>query len=314
MNYSFLSSSLWKSFLLAYTVMTLTGMAHGQIFVSYEGDTVGEYDLATGATINNALITGLNSPAGLAVSGGNLYIANYGNASGNGSVGVYTTSGVAVNDTLISGLNPADVIVSGGNLYVASGFNPGSGTVGIYTTSGTAVNASFITGLGSPVALALSGNNLFVVDNSGNSIGVYNATTGAVINASFITGLQTPVGLAVIGNDLFVTNFGNNTLGEYDATTGAVINAALITGLGGPNGLAATGTDLYIANFSNNTVGDYTLLGGTVNASLVAFPEVFFPQGVAVVSTPEPSSIALLILGLGFLAYKKTRRHRFARF
>jgi hypothetical protein len=42
----------------------------------------------------------------------------------------------------------------------------------------------------------VSGNNLFVANETGNTVGEYNATTGAAINASFITGLSGSRGLA----------------------------------------------------------------------------------------------------------------------
>src|SRR5271166_4018835 len=117
---------------------------------------VGEYDAATGATINANFITGLDSPTALLLSGNTLFVANY-----------------------------------------------DSGTVGEYNaTTGAAINANFITGLMNyPWGVALSGNNLFVV-NSGDTpgagtVGEYNATTGAVIKANFITGLNSPGGLVV---------------------------------------------------------------------------------------------------------------------
>ena len=51
------------------------------------------------------------------------------------------------------------------------------------------INANFITsGLKTPYGLAISGNNLCVVNFSGNSVGEYNALTGATINAALITG------------------------------------------------------------------------------------------------------------------------------
>jgi hypothetical protein len=59
------------------------------------------------------------------------------------------------------------------------------------TTTGAAINANFIK-LNEPVALAVSGNDMFVVNLVGGSSGVvseYNATTGATINATFVAGL-----------------------------------------------------------------------------------------------------------------------------
>src|SRR5689334_8885934 len=52
--------------------------ANGQIFVdNWNSDTIGEYD-ASGATINASLITDLHTPDGIAISGSNLFVANFG--------------------------------------------------------------------------------------------------------------------------------------------------------------------------------------------------------------------------------------------
>ena len=72
-------------------------------------NTVGEYNVTTGATINASFITGLDGPRGLSISGNNLYVSN----SYDNTVGVYdATTGAAVNASLISsGLNsPYEVL------------------------------------------------------------------------------------------------------------------------------------------------------------------------------------------------------------
>jgi PPE-repeat protein len=82
----------------------------------------------------------------------------------------------------------------------------------------------------------VAGNDLFVSNNSGGSIGEY-TTSGATVNTSLILGLSTPYGVAIAGNDLFVANFGNDTIGEY-TTSGGTVNPSLISGLNGPWALA----------------------------------------------------------------------------
>jgi len=50
--------------------------------------------------VNAALVSGLNNPQGIAVSDGNLFVAEfYGN-----TIGEYTTSGATVNAALVSGV------------------------------------------------------------------------------------------------------------------------------------------------------------------------------------------------------------------
>src|ERR1035441_7352704 len=119
------------------------------------------------------------------------------------------------------------------DIYV-SNYEYQNATIGEYTTAGATVNASLITGLSYPEGIAISGNDLFVV-NSPSSVGEY-TTTGATINASLISGLYEPYGIAISGNDLFVEN-NLYSIGKY-TTTGATVNATLISGLNGPAGIA----------------------------------------------------------------------------
>jgi len=54
-------------------------VAHAQIFVTnYSSNAIGEYNL-DGTTINASLVSGLDGPEGLALSGNDLYVANLGN-------------------------------------------------------------------------------------------------------------------------------------------------------------------------------------------------------------------------------------------
>ena len=156
--------SIFLTSLIAVSIMTMlsampTG-AYGDIFVTNNGgNTVGDYT-TSGATVNASLITGLNGPTGIALSGSNLFVVNF---NGN-TVGEYTTSGATVNASLISGLNvPEGIAVSGSNLFVA---NTGTSTVGEYTTSGTTVNASLITGLISPIGIAVTPTSVSVPEPS----------------------------------------------------------------------------------------------------------------------------------------------------
>jgi threonine/homoserine/homoserine lactone efflux protein len=59
------------------------------------------------------------------------------------------------------------------------------------------VNPALISGLADPVSIALSGSDLFVVNQAG-SVGEY-TTAGATVNAALITGLNGPVGIAIGG-------------------------------------------------------------------------------------------------------------------
>jgi PEP-CTERM motif len=87
------------------------------IFVTNNHDgTIGEYT-TSGATLNAALISGLDDPLGVAVSGSDLFVINF----AGDTVGEYTTAGATVNAALISGLDgPAGIAITGSSVPEAS--------------------------------------------------------------------------------------------------------------------------------------------------------------------------------------------------
>lgn len=68
---------------------------------------------------------------------------------------------------------------------------------------------------------------------------------------------------------------------------------------------------IFVANTGNGTIGEYTTSGATVNASLIS--DLNSPDGIAVVATPEPSTWALLLSGLGMLVVGRLSQARFAK-
>jgi autotransporter-associated beta strand protein len=101
--------------------------------------------------------------------------------------------------------------------------------------SGAVVTERLVSGLLHPTDIALSGSDLFVMNNYGSTIGEY-TTSGSTVNASLIPNVGN-YGLALSGSDLFVGNYQAGTIGEY-TTPGATVNASLISGLNDPDGIA----------------------------------------------------------------------------
>ena len=121
-----------------------------------------------------------------------------------------------------------------------------------------------------PESIALSGNDLFVSNEFGGTIGEYNATTGAAINASLITGVGEPEGIAVSGSNLFVVNGYVDTVGEYSLTnTGAsgldtdnlVIAAPVVTPSGTTNAFDLGGSAVAVDSGVTVTSYDTDLTG-----------------------------------------------------
>jgi hypothetical protein len=159
-------------------------------------------------------------------------------------------------------------------VYIAQVFGASDpGFVSEYSTKGKLLSANFITGLNAPAALAVSGNNLFVVNSGSGTVGKYDASTGGAINAGFITGLNNPAALALSGNNLFVTYYNNTQkvyeVGEYDATTGAAINTNFITGLNSIFALAVLSNKIFVTSAESTSplrlvVGEYDVATGRV--------------------------------------------------
>lgn len=195
------TAALWL-FTALIGMISLPMNARGDIYVANFGaNTIGEYT-NTGAKVNASLVSGLNSPNGLALSGPDLFVANSGSGTAaDRTIGKYTASGTTENATLISGLSfPIEMAISGTNLFVV---NTNSNSIGEYATSGQTVNANLITGLNHPIGLAIdpTGSTLFVSNLNSGTIGEY-TTSGAAVNAAFITGLYASGSLAVSGSDL----------------------------------------------------------------------------------------------------------------
>jgi hypothetical protein len=160
----------------------------------------------------------------------------------------------------------------------------GAGSVASYTTEGALLNGSLITGLSTPNGIAVSGNDVYVVNTNTGTVGKY-TTSGATVNASLITGLTSPSGIAVSGTDLYIVNqvvAGNGTIGHY-TTSGATINASLFSGQpGGQTDIVVSGTNLFVNHHDIGTIGEYTTAGSTVDAALISFAN---PSSLALSAT-----------------------------
>jgi hypothetical protein len=168
---------------------------------------------------------------------------------------------------------------------------------------GATINAALVTGLSGPSGIAVSGENLFVTNAGGGTIGKY-TTSGATVNATLITGLDRPVSIAISAGNLFVTNYNSATIGKY-TTSGATVNASLVSGLDAPEGVAVSGGNLFVANGStgagNGFIGKYTTAGATVNASLVS--GLNGPTGITVLPAPLQLEAAISFKGHGMVPY-----------
>jgi hypothetical protein len=310
-------------FVMAAMLGCFSATARAQIFVDSDNGFPGLGQLGaynSNGSANNANLIpegGLYLPdQTITVSGSDIFIGNDNGLSG--YVSEYTTAGATVNGSLITGLNePLAIATNGTDIYVAAG---GSSSVGEYTMTGTVVNASLIAGLTTPEGLAISGNDLYVADGANGTVGEY-TLGGIAVSSSLISGLTTPSSLAISGNDLFVLS--NGSIGEYNLD-GTVINASLVSGLSGnEQSIALDGSELLVnergIEYGDGSVSEYTLgaTPGTITSTNTSFiTGLYEPTGIAVgdaLETPEPSTWAMLLVGLVGMGIWGARRQKASR-
>ena len=154
--------------------------------------TVSEYS-PKGELINSNFITGLADPAGIAVSGNNLFVTD----NVTDTVGKYdATTGGAINAGFIMGLqSPFAIAVLGNNLFVTYYTGQNHYAVGEYdATTGAAINANLITGLNTTFGLTVLDNKLFVTTittkNGGGTFSPLVNTTPPVEPPSTLSSLR----------------------------------------------------------------------------------------------------------------------------
>ncbi|MBL9118010.1 MAG: hypothetical protein JNJ83_23580 [Verrucomicrobiaceae bacterium] len=197
-----------------------------------------------------------------------MFVANYGDTLGSGSVGTYdSVTGAAINASFITGLNdPGAVQAGNGAVYVLS-YNDNK--ISSYNaTTGATLNASLVSGLDSPFDMAISGNDLYVLEN-GNSelrIGRYNATTGAALSSSLITGIsaETYV-ITVAGGKVYAADNLAGTVKIFNATTGALMNTANVGGT--PFDIDVDSGKLYVLDDVSKAISVYNADTGALETS-----------------------------------------------
>ncbi|MEO6846304.1 MAG: PEP-CTERM sorting domain-containing protein [Chthoniobacterales bacterium] len=294
------------------------GITHAQIYVAFgNSGVVGTYS-TSGSSVNSSFIS-IDHPYGINLNSGSLYVGTLTSGqSTSAAVNRFNaTTGVAISAPLQSyGAPVIDLALYGGNVYTAYF---GNNNVGEYsaTVPQSVVSHGIISGgLGSPRGVAFdAGGTLYVSSYSGGTVGTY-TSTGTPINASLITGVTNPWGIAVdaagniyVGSDV---SGSGGSVGKYDIATHQ-FNASFITGLNRPLYLTLDGQgDLFVSMFgdtsSNGSIGKFDTTTGLGNAQFIT--SLNGPTGIAIDPTviPEPSSVALISIGVLAFASWKTRR------
>ncbi len=263
-------------------------------FIYLSNDNTNSINKVSSTGVVTQLASGLNEPESVAVdSNGNVFVPNF----PVGTISKITPAGVVTQ--FASGLKQpsGETIDSSDNLYVISVMDQ---LIHKYTPAGVGgVIASTI----SPEDLAYYGGYIYV-DNADGTIDKF--TTAGTGFKQVASGLTYSTGMTFDGNgNLFVANYTYGTIKEI-SPTGVV--SLFASGLTGPSSLGFDGSgNLYYSSSSSRLLSTLRKIAPDGTDSQVVGSDA--GGALFVQQTPEPSSLALVLLGgMGLLGRRSHAR------
>jgi hypothetical protein len=191
-NPTFISGPSIKAFALAVT--------SSYIYWTDGTQYIGRANLdGTGANAHFINFTSSHAPFGIAVSGGTLYVGEFGD--------IVTVPAVASNSPTLTHFPPfaggsaiaVDIVVNDGFVYWAEFNTADPSSIGRAATNGTGFSEYFVPNLGDPTGVATDGTHLYWVDHQAGTIGRALITSGSPTNIQndFITDSNGPWGVAI---------------------------------------------------------------------------------------------------------------------
>jgi sugar lactone lactonase YvrE len=272
------------------------------VFVSNNGNNTVE-EISGGVT-SAFITTDLDSPTGIAIDGGNVFVANNGSGIDTGYIAEFSLATGAFEQNYSTGeVGPRGLAFdSAGNLYVA---DQTTGTI-VEIPVGGGTGTVIASGLSFPNGVAFNDGTLYATEGAGDSI---DTITGGVVT-QLVTGLDSPNGLTFdSAGDLFVVDHGSSSVLEYTSAGVPVGVPPFIAQLSaqGPKTIAIDSAgDFYVTDNGDSTVTEY----GSTGNLIATFDNGAFngPCFVAIDVVPEPTTCLLLIAGLGLLFFMYRRK------
>ena len=213
-----------------------------------------------------------DSPSGLAVGGGHLWVTNQ---AGNSVTEINPDGGAWITTLMATRYRfnqPTAITIFGPNLFIA---NAGGSVSEIRASTGALVRviSGKKFGFVDPVAISTVGKRILVLNaglpsaspNVMGSITEINGRTGALLRtvsgASLM--LDNPMALTVNGADVYVADEGNNSVTVANIATGNLIAVISQQGLDSPDGIAFQDGNVWVADSGSNAA---TEISATTNS------------------------------------------------
>jgi hypothetical protein len=164
------------------------------------------------------IVTGLNTPFGIALHGDDLYIAE---SNGNkiSKIDITAATPTTATDVVTTALDsPSGLVLFEDDLYIAE-YNGGNiSKIDITATPPTPTVV--VTGLDYPSGLALHGDDLYIAEFGGNKISKINITAATPTTATaIITGVNSPWHLIIDNNILYISRSNDGAVSKVDLSS-----------------------------------------------------------------------------------------------
>ncbi|UFH30880.1 T9SS type A sorting domain-containing protein [Chryseobacterium sp. C-71] len=212
------------------------------------------------AQVTDVLTTGLTDPAGLAISGNTLFIAESFGADKISKIDISSASPTKID--VVSGLSgPDGLAINGNTLYIAETNADRISKIDI--SSATPIVETVITNVLEPTGIVIDGNYLYIAEYNANKISKLNLTT--LVKTDYLTGISGPTGLVISNNILYFSDFDTNVISKVDLTAAMPVITQLSSGFDEPASLNLVGSELYIANYGSGKLSKMNITNQVVS-------------------------------------------------